>query len=126
MRGEITPEQYRKQLASPDPDNETSILAAAAENIDFTLEMLEEGKYLPPTPEQDLVNGVKRVTLGYLNLDRYEDVPVEIREAMLNWIEEAQMWLNRAAEPAPEMEAAPPAQMPMTPGGMAPPMPMGM
>lgn len=111
QQGLITPEQYRKELASPDMESENNILSAAAENLDIDQERLEEGEVIHPTPEQDLVNGVKRMTLAYLNLSRYEDVPVEVEEAFINWIEEAKMWLQKASEPAPEQSVAPSSSM---------------
>jgi hypothetical protein len=119
-RGEISPEQYQKQLRSPDPDNELSILSAAAENLDFTQERLENGERVPVDPAQDLASGIERMTLAYLNLDQYEDVPVEVREAFLEWIEEAKMWAQRGSETDPMMQAAPPAAP--APMQMAPPM----
>lgn len=125
-RGEISPEQYRKQLRQPDPDNETTILAAAAENLDYVQERLENGERVPVDPAQDLVAGIERMTLAYLNLDQYEDVPVEVREAFLEWIEEAKMWAQRGSETDPLMQAAPPAApAPMVPGQPGAVMPQG-
>jgi hypothetical protein len=107
-RGEITPDQYRKQLQSADPDNETSILAAAAENVDFVIEQCEEGKPVNIVPQQDLVALEQRLTLAYLNLDKFEDVPVEVRECFIDAIEQCKMWSQQGMETDPSMEAAPP------------------
>lgn len=123
-RGEITPEQYRKQLATPDPDNETSILAAAAENVDWVIEQCEEGIPVSIVPEMDLMSLVQRLTLAYLNLDKYEDVPVEVRECFLDALEQSKMWAQRGTEQPPEMAAAPPANEGMAPGA-APVLPQG-
>lgn len=114
-RGEITSEQYQKQLLTPDPDNETSILAAAAENVDFVQEQCEEGKPVNVVPEMDLAALIQRLTLAYLNLDKYEEVPVEVRECFLDAIEQAKMWAQKGVEQTPEMEAAPPPPMPAMP-----------
>jgi hypothetical protein len=115
-RGEITPDQYRKQLQSPDPDNETSILAAAAENVDYVIEQCEDGKRVSIVPQMDLVALEPRATLAYLNLDKYEDVPVEVRESFLDVIEQCKMWSQQGMETDPIMQAAPPVNpMPAMP-----------
>lgn len=116
VRGEISIEQYYKQIAQPDSDSETSLIAAAAENLDYTQELLEDGVLTSPTPDQDLVNGVRRMTLAKLNLCKYEDVPEEVFEAFLAWIEEAKMWIQMGSEPPVDLEAAPPVSAP--PPGM--------
>lgn len=107
-RGEISAEQYQKQLSQPDPDNETSILSAAAESVDFIQAECEEGRPVNITPEMDLMALIQRLTLGYLLLDKYEDVPVEVRECFLDAIEQAKMWAQKGTEQPPEMAAAPP------------------
>lgn len=120
-RGEITPDRYRQQLQAPDPDNETSILAAAAEHTDFLMEECEEGRPVNIDPNVDLVNALQRLTLGYNLLSRYEDVPVEVYECFLDAIEQIKMWSQKAMEMPPENEMAPPVAMPMpaqpVPGG---------
>jgi hypothetical protein len=128
-RGEITPERYRQQIQSPDPDNETSILTAAAENVDWVIEQCEDGKLVSIIPQMDLVSLEQRATLAMLNLDKYEDVPVEVREAFIDVIEQCKMWSQQGMETDPMMEAAPPVGMPAMPvpggqgvGAVAPPM----
>lgn len=113
----ISPEEYRRLLAHPDLENEASVQAAAAEDLDRVIELLEEGKYETPTQEQDLINGVQRVTLAMLNLRKYDDVDPEIELNMLNWLAAARAWLERGTEQDPTMPQ-PPAMM--GPGPAAP------
>lgn len=112
-RGEITPEQYQKQLRQPDPDNETSIQSAAAEQVDFLIDQCEEGIPVNIEPEMDLLSIIQRFTLSYALLDQYEDVPVEVRECFLDGLAQAKAWAQKGSEQDPSMEAAPPPPMPM-------------
>jgi hypothetical protein len=116
----ITPEEYRAQVAHPDLESEASVQAAAAEDIEATIEELEDGKAPRPTPAQDLVNGVKRVSLAYLRAKRYEDVPPQVLENFLDWLSAARSWLRRGAK----QDAGTPAlagDPALPPGGMVPP-----
>ena len=116
----ITPEEYKRELASPDLESEASIQAAAAEDIEATIEDLEDGKRPRPVPAQDLVNGVKRVSLAYLRAKRYEDCPPEVLDAFLNWLAAARSWLKRATDSSGSGMSTPtpsaPPGMPLTPG----------
>jgi hypothetical protein len=106
--GLITPEQYRMELCDPDQESEYSLAAAASEDINRVLEVLESGEFETPTPEQDLVNGVNRITLGLLNLNKYKDVPAETKLNFINWITLAKAILQRGTEPenAPSVPGA--------------------
>jgi len=110
--GLISPEEYRMELADPDQESEYSLSAAAAEDINRVIELLEAGEFEEPTPDQDLVNGVQKVSLAKLNLNRYEDVPEETKLNFLNWIILARAILNQGTETASQNmppEGAPPA-----------------
>jgi len=125
-RGEITPERYRQMLANPDTEGETDILAAAADDIDRVIELLEDGKYEDPAEEQDLIQGVQRITLAMLNLRKYEEyekgdadmLSVEIN--MLQWLSVARSILEKGTETPPQ---APPtlSDVGAAPGMVAPP-----
>lgn len=114
QRGEITKEEYAKQLSSPDPDNEITVLSAASDQIDYVQEQLEEGKFVPAYPWMDLLGAERRITLSLLNLDRYEDVPVEVREAHINFLESVKMWTEKIQEPPAPLDNP----MPVTPSAM--------
>jgi len=115
-RGELTPEQYYKQIAQPDPDTHTNLLAAAAEDLDYIQECLEEGKYISPTPDMDLVQGIQQMTMAKRQLSKYQNVPEDIFELFLNWIEEAKMWVQQGSEMPVDNEAAPPVTQMAAPG----------
>lgn len=107
--GLLTPEQYRAELANPDEESALSLQAAAAEDIQCTIEDLENGEAPIPTPEQDLVNGVVQVNLALLSLSKYKDFPEERKLNFVNWLTLARAILNRGTEPSPQT-AAPPAE----------------
>lgn len=128
--GLISPEQYRMELADPDQESEMAIQAAAAEDLVRVQELLESGEFEVPTPEQDLVNGVQRLTLALLNLNKYQGVPASVKMGFINWITMAKAILQQGTEEeqmpntgvGPVSAMAPPQQgqgAPM-PGMMAP------
>jgi len=116
--GLITPEQYRMELCDPDQESEYSLQAAAAEDINRVLELLESGDFEMPIPEQDLVNGVPRITLGMLNLNKYKDVPADTKLNFVNWITLAKAILKRGTEPTAQTAAS--AGLPPEVPGMPP------
>ena len=93
--GLITPEQYRMELADPDQESQYSLQAAAGEDLNRVLELLESGEYENPIPEQDLVSGITLMTLGLLNLSKYKNVPEETKLNFVNWITLAKAITNR-------------------------------
>jgi hypothetical protein len=117
--GLISPEEYRLELASPDQQSALHIQAAAARDLARVQSLLEAGDYENPTPEQDLVNGVTRMTLALLNLNEYEDdgkgkVRLEdVKLSFINWITEAKALLKRGTEPTPDPNAMPGQQQAM-------------
>jgi len=123
--GLITPEQYRMELCDPDQESEYTIQAAAAEDLARVQELLECGEFEEPTPEQDLVNGVQRMTLALLNLSKYKDEPdddiklEDVKMNFINWISLAKAILKRGTEPtaatAASMPPTDPNAMPMMP-----------
>lgn len=117
--GLITPEQYRMELCDPDQESEYTIQAAAAEDLSRVQELLECGEWEGPTPEQDLVNGVQRITLAYLNLSKYKDDPdsdislEDVKMNFLNWITQAKAILKKGTEPTAATAASLPGEAPM-------------
>lgn len=122
QRGLITPEQYRRELGAPDLDTANACASAGLDDIYRVAELLEEGKYESPIPEQDLINGVKLIQLKLLDLNRYEEdkTLLDIKLNFINWLTEARMWLKKGSETPP---SPPPPQDAMAAGPM-PPMPM--
>jgi hypothetical protein len=121
-QGVVTPEEYRRQLAHPDLEGEESIQAAAAEDIDRVIDLLEDGDYESPDPVQDLVQGVQRVTLAYLRLSRYDDVPDEVKTNFVKWLSTARATLDGGTE---DQASPAPSELPPVPGAAPPGAPMG-
>lgn len=138
--GKITPEEYRRMVAHPDIENEMSLQAAAAEDIDRVIELLEDGKYEPPTEEQDLVNGIMRVTLACLRIRKYDEYEKgqlrDVEDAFIKWLSMARAITEKGTEQPPQPPMSGPEAAGMPPDAMGamgggppmggPPMPGGM
>jgi hypothetical protein len=120
QQGLITPQEYQRELGSPDMDTVNSLASEGIDDIRRVVELLEEGEYESPIKEQDLINGVKIVQLRLLALNRFEedDELVQIKFNFINWLTEARMWLKQATE-----DSVPPPPTPGA-GGMGPQMPL--
>lgn len=125
--GLITPEEYRLEVCDPDQESAYSLQAAATEDLNRVQSLLETGEYENPTPEQDLVNGVPRLTLALLNLNKYKDDPrspvslAEVKLNFINWITEAKALLKRGTEPTAATAATMPPAVPVPEAsGLAP------
>jgi hypothetical protein len=122
-RGLITPEEYKRERSLPDLQNMVDLQTAGLEDIYRVRELLEDGKYESPIPKQDLINGVKHMTLAMLALNQYTDDTGELDKIKLNfinWITEAEMWLNKGAEKPPQapLPMTAPPTMPLNMAGM--------
>lgn len=116
--GLITPEQYRLELSDMDTEGLYSLAAAAARDLNRVQELLETGEFEAPIPQQDLVNGVTHMTLAMLDLNRYKDVPDDVRLNFVNWITLARAILEQGeqqtdATMAPAGAVDPATGMPM-------------
>lgn len=105
--GLISPEEYRLQLSAPDDQSALSLAAAAADDIQRVIELLEDGDYESPTPLQDLVAGVQQVSLAALQLKKYDDIAQDYPDLelnFLNWITEARNILSKGEESPPNLQ----------------------
>jgi hypothetical protein len=123
--GLITPEQYRLELSDPDEESAYSLAAAAAEDLNRVADLLESGDFEEPIPEQDLVNGIPKMTLVLLNLNKYKDVPEETKLNIINWITLAKGITNKGTETQsqpgnPPVDPSDPSQMPPAAMGVGP------
>jgi hypothetical protein len=103
--GLITPEQYRAELSSMDMEGMYSLQAAADEDLQRVQDLLESGEFEIPTKEQDLVNGITRMTLALLQLNKYKDTPKQVKLNFVNWITYAQAIIEQGTEPMEEFES---------------------
>lgn len=119
--GLIGPDEGRRLLGHPDLERETDLANAAIEDIEWTIEQLEdEGAEFPtPEPAQALELGLKRVQQNLLRC-RALKAPEEVLQRHRDWLELAEFTLN--PPPSPEEQMAAMAAPPMP--GMPPAGPM--
>lgn len=104
-----------------DVEAEMSLYIEARENIDATIDEIEEGAQLVPEPYQNLAMGIWLMTAAYQRDQRWE-APEEILEGLRQWIVNADHILKlREAPEAGALGAAPPVDPGMA-QAPAPPM----
>ncbi len=115
--GVITLDESRELMEHPDISRILSLYNAMIEDIEETIEQIENGKYVVPEPFQNLDAGIKLMQKEYLLIRHTPGVPESVLEGLTDWISVAANVIN---PPAPPMGAlGPGAQMP-APGGAGP------
>lgn len=110
--GLISQDETRRLLNHPDIDRSVSLMTAAIEDVESTIEAIEDGELVVPEPYQHLEMLVKRLTMAYLRDKRY-GAPETVLEGFRSVIVQAQYLLNSAAAPMapqPGMPAEAPPQ----------------
>jgi hypothetical protein len=121
--GIISQESARRLLMPNSPldvEAEMSRYVAALEDIERTIDEIEDGAVLMPEPYQNLEMGIWRMQAAYLK-DRDDGAPESVLEALRQWIVVADYQLGLAAM-ANQPDAANANAEPALPG--AAPMPM--
>lgn len=119
--GLVTPEEFLSLQSTPDTEKLLSLRLAGIENIYHTIEQIEEGKYVPPSPLQDLVTGIQLVHFHYLDLcSEYDDVPDKVKNMLVLWIMQAKWIADQGAEYSEQGSAGTDAASQMIPGVTAP------
>lgn len=123
--GIISQDEARRLMDHPDLERAMSIYTEALDDIEHTIEMIEDGKVLVPEPFQNLPMGIWRCQQEYLRI-KNDGAPEKILEALRGWIVQAAYTLNPPAPANQNMMGAPGAPAiagaPM-PGGGPPPLP---
>ena len=104
-------------MEMPDLEAVTGLLNAGLNDIKATIErILDEGKYDPPEPYQDLATGKILVQAAYLKA-KHEKAPRKRLEMLLRWLDEADYIAPKAppAAPAAPMDPAMAGAMPAPP-----------
>ena len=127
--GFIDKEDALKLLDFPDLEAAMNLLNADSNNLERLIEtMIDEGKYFPPEPYQNLENAVRKVQQAYL-LYRMQGAPEDRLELLRQFMEDCQNLIEKAAQPegppmpmsggpGPEAGApAPEAPAPQAPAG---------
>lgn len=107
--GIISTDSARRLLmpnATLDVEAEMSRYVAALEDIERTIDEIEDGAYLVPEPYQNLEMGIWRMQAAYLQ-DRDNGAPEEVLESLRAWIVSADHTLSLRAT-AGAAAAAPP------------------
>jgi hypothetical protein len=123
--GIVSQDEARRLLRHPDLERSMSIYTSALEDIEYTIEAIEDGQILMPEPYQNLKLGVWRCQMEYLKI-RTEGAPEEILEALRQWITQAAYILSggdqpESALPSEEGAMMPGAEQPLPPGAELPP-----
>lgn len=123
--GVITLDESRELMEHPDISRILSLYNAMIEDIEETIEQIENGEQVVPEPFQNLDAGVKLMQKEYLLIRHTPGVPETVLEALTDWISIAAGILNPPAPPAmgPPGMGASPGGPAMGPGG--PPMGAG-
>jgi len=123
--GLVTTDEARELTDHPDLERAMSINTASLEDIERTIQAIEDGEVCMPEPYQNLKLGVWRMQAEYLRI-RDLDAPEEILENLRQWIVQAGAILNPTPLPGP-MNAGLPANGNVAPGAanqnMGPPTP---
>ena len=127
--GFIDKDDALKLLDFPDLEAAMNLLNADSNNLERLIEtMIDEGKYFPPEPYQNLENAVRKVQQAYL-LYRMQGAPEDRLELLRQFMEDCQNLIEKAAQPegppmpmsggpGPEAGApAPEAPAPQAPAG---------
>jgi hypothetical protein len=132
--GFIDKEDALKLLDFPDLEAAMNLLNADSNNLERLIEtMMDEGKYFPPEPYQNLENAVRKVQQAYL-LYRMQGAPEDRLELLRQFMEDCQNLIEKAAQPegppmpmsgGPGPEAGAPAPEAPTPQAPAGPPAMG-
>lgn len=121
--GMLTREQGMSLLDFPDLEAVNALINAPIEDIKAMIEdMLEDGKYAPPEPFQNLDLGISMCQSAYLKAKR-DGVPEDRLELLRLWMEDAKAAIV-ASQPPPPMPAPMAPPMPVDPLAGSPPMPM--
>jgi hypothetical protein len=125
--GVISQDEARRLMRHPDLERSMSIYTSALEDIEHTIEAIEDGEILMPEPYQNLKMGVWRCQMEYLKI-RNDGAPEEVLESLRQWITQAAYILSGSGAPAPapmEAGAAPPMPGEEMPADMMAEMPIG-
>jgi hypothetical protein len=120
--GIISTDEARQLIDHPDLERALSINTAALQDIEDTIQEIEDGKIVMPEPFQNIKLGLWRMQREYLRIHCL-GAPEEVLESLRQWMVQAGYILNPPAPPQPAMPAGPMAGAPM-PGGPVPPGPM--
>lgn len=122
--GVITLDESRQLMDHPDISRILSLYNSMIEDIECTIERIENGESVTPEPYQNLEVGQAMLQKEYL-LIKSNKAPEEILEALADWIAIAANILNPPPAPVPAGPGMPPPMSaapsgPMPPGGPMP------
>jgi hypothetical protein len=94
--GLIDRTEARTLSGNPDIEASQEYANAGVADIDRVIELLEEGEWEAPEPNQDLQTGIKKVNAAYLMTKSFKDVPEAVPAGMLRWLDSARAIVEQA------------------------------
>jgi hypothetical protein len=94
--GLIDRTEARTLSGNPDIESSQDYANAGVADIDRVIELLEDGEWEAPEPNQDLATGLRKVNAAYLMTKSFSDVPDAVPEAMRKWLDSARAILEQS------------------------------
>ncbi|MGH7408082.1 MAG: hypothetical protein ACREKF_08760, partial [Candidatus Methylomirabilales bacterium] len=119
-KGIFTPEEVKAMYQNPDVESELDLQAAAVEDINATIEEIQDGGQPTPDPLSNLTLAIPRIHKAYLS-DKRAGAPQEILDDYQVWIETAIGIRDGIGQPTPNpVPGSAPLPGAMDPSMMAP------
>ena len=107
--GLVGPDEMRTLTSPPDLERIEDLEMASVRDIWRHLELLEDGILEPPDEVTNLTYGLPKVVYNLLDLRSYDDVPAEVLDAHLEWIQMARSIQTMAVDPTQQAPGPGPA-----------------
>lgn len=108
LSGRLNPEYDKDMVRTPDLDAMEEAETAACDKIDWHIDEMENGRYHPPDPFDNLAYGLPRVVGNYNVLTTLKRVPARVLAFHLRWVRTALALINPQPAPAgPGLAPAP-------------------
>lgn len=116
--GFMTPRQGRRALDFPDLEAIESLANAQEDMLTKVFDdMLDDGKYRPPEPTDDLALGLEMVLENIQRYRQFDDAEYEKLDMLRRWMSQAKTLMARAMAPPPNLTALPGGMAGAPPGG---------
>lgn len=122
-QGYIDPVRAGVMSGIPDLEAVQDLETAESDDIKRVLDGLEDGKYDPPDPTQNLALGITNCKVNLARIRAYDEIPEEVINAHLRWMRQALALTQQAIEqpvpPPPDPTMMGPETAPLVAPGSA-------